>query len=108
VRPWTLLLPVLGGLAAWAGEATPLTLSATTDLLTWHDLLATGPDRFAPAPRPGQFQYSLSLQGNLGPWTGGATLRDINFHQPNPRITLDRATTSMAASSCRTVSTGWT
>jgi hypothetical protein len=95
VRPWTLLLPVLGGLAAWAGEATPLTLSATTDLLTWHDLLATGPSRFTPTPRPGQYQYSLSLQGNLGPWTGGATLRDVNFYQPNPKITLDRATTTL-------------
>lgn len=95
MTPRALLLPVLAGLAAWAGEATPPTLSATTDLIHWHDLLATGPNRFSPTPRPGQFQYSLSLQGNQGPWTGGLTLRDVNFHQPNPTITLDRATTTI-------------
>ena len=89
-----ILIPALAGLAAWAGEARPFSLETTVDLLERHDLAATGPATFQqPAVRPGQFQDTLSLVGGRGPWTGALTLRDVNFYQQDPNITLDHADT---------------
>jgi len=96
VKGRTLLIPALAGLGAWAGDARPFNLEATLDLLWRRDLMATAPPSFAaPALRPGQFHHTLSMLGSQGSWTGGVTLRDVNFYQQEPNITLDHSNTSI-------------
>jgi hypothetical protein len=93
VKPRALLLAALAATGAWAEETQDFTLEATTDLLYLHNLLATGPRAFGPpARRDSQYQYGLSLVGNLGPWTGELTVRDVDFYQQDPNITLNQGT----------------
>jgi len=85
VRIRALLLAALAASWVRAEEAGGFSLQATSDLLWQHNLLATGPA----GPAPGQYQAALSLVGSRGPWTGGITLRDVNFFRQAPNATLD-------------------
>jgi len=91
VKALAILLSVLSGLGARAGGPT---VDATLDLLRRHDLLAHPAGDWTDR-RPGQFQNALSLMVGMGPWTGGATVRDVNCFQQDPNVTLDRARTSL-------------
>ena len=92
MKPGTILLAALAALPVRADQA--FGLEATSDLLYRQNLMATGPRGFGPpAERPRQVQYGLSLVLNRGPWTGGITLRDLNFYQTAGNATLDRSQT---------------
>jgi hypothetical protein len=92
VKPCAFLLAALAGLGAWA-DPSPFTLTTTVDLLYQRNLTAISPSNGQKCP--GQYQDALSLVGNDGPWTGGLTLRDIDFYQQTSSFTLDRATTTL-------------
>lgn len=89
MKPRAFLLAALAGVGAAA--APDVTLTGTADLLYRRDLLGAGPFG-TPGDRPEQYQYGLSLVANRGPWTGGITVRDVDFYQQEPNTTLDRGT----------------
>lgn len=106
MRLGAILLAALGTLALRAGQ--DFSLEATADLLYRHNLMATAPHAFGPATeRPRQVQEGLSMVGNLGLWTAGITLRDVNFYQTDPNATLDRSTASIYKSYIKFDASHW-
>lgn len=96
MKPRALALAGLAALGVRAGDGPGFALQATTDLACRRDLMATWPrDSPATGRPPDQFQAVLSLVANQGPWTGGLTVRDVNFYQQNPNLTLERPTASL-------------
>ena len=95
-RALPLLTWLLGFGAAMAAPAPGPTVDVSNDLLVQNNQLAHGPGYpYDPAIRAGQCQEALSAVLDQGAWSGGFTLRGVNFYRPQADTTLARSDLSL-------------
>jgi len=93
VRVGALLGALAWAVLARAGEPS---VAVTHDLLVQNDQLAHGPAYpLDPGVRGHQFQEALSAVLDAGPWSGGFTVRDVNFYKIDASTTLARPDVSL-------------
>ncbi|MCE1230147.1 MAG: hypothetical protein LWX11_11760 [Firmicutes bacterium] len=88
---------------AQAQSSSP-SISVTNDLLYQRNFEAVGVDG---ARRPNQFQEHLSLFLTWGQWSGGLTVRDVNYYKAYGDTTLDQADASLYRAYAKFVSGGF-